>query len=258
MTHDILRHRSKLHLRVRTLGGQQLRILTPRPGTDLLLSNNLFHDTWHLLSDLRGARQLAQLAWFLAYQRHPGTVVLLDTPFVVSSPFDGDRARPVLLVPRDLTGLGHKALVALGRGLGTLGPPDCSVRIDTRGLEEAADADRYDPRTRHERRAAIETMSMRDGFVEYRADRVSLRLFAQLCRRIEEISPLYGSYHYLADDDGELQLFSNFRERSSSASRVREQLGITPGFATPEQQPVLWDATERALGHRRKPARASA
>jgi hypothetical protein len=251
---DRIEHRSKLHLRVRQLGGQELRLLTLRPGTDLLLSNNLYHDTWHLVTDSCGSRQLAHLQWALSYQQRPGTVLLLDEPFVVSSPFDGDRARPALLVLSELGGLTHRALEALASARGRLGPPDGTVRLDTRGL-----LTEWEVPPRHVWRDLRESMALRSGFVEYRGDRTAMRLFAQAARQMTA-SRSGSSYHYLADTDGELQLYEDFRARVRIAERVRAELGLQPGFATPEQQPQLWDATsqvlwrqERARQTRRRP-----
>ena len=47
-----------------------------------------------------------RLLWGLAYTRRPGTLVVLDLPFLDPNPFDAEPADPVVLVPDDLTGLG--------------------------------------------------------------------------------------------------------------------------------------------------------
>jgi hypothetical protein len=249
---DRIEHRSKLHLRVRQLGGQELRLLTPRPGTDLLLSDNYYHDTWHIVTDTCGSRQLAHLLWALSYQQRPGTVLLLDEPFVVSSPFDGDRARPVLFVLSELGGLTHRALEALQAARHRLGPPDGTVRIDTRGLP-----DEWEAPPRHVWRDLRESMTMRGGFVEYRADRTAMRQLAMVARWMTASGP-WSTYHYLADSDGELQLYEDFRARVRIASRVRFELGLQPGFATPSQQPLLWDATNQVLWRQERARRAAA
>ena len=75
--------RLKLHRRQLRLDGRQYTVVTLRPGTDARFSTNHFHDTWHVLSDWHGARLLGRLLWGLAYQRVPGTLVLVDRPFLV-------------------------------------------------------------------------------------------------------------------------------------------------------------------------------
>ena len=246
-------HRTKVHLRVRRLAGRTLRVLTLRPGTDVVLSNNYFHETWHLVTDGRGAKALAHLLWALSYQRHPGTLVLLAPPFVAASPFDGDRARPVLLVPAHLTGLDADALATLRAHLrsGTLGPPDGTVRLDTRGLAEATHL------PYHEMDRAKETMGVREGFVVYRGDVRALRMAAWSAHRMRGYAGPFSSYDYLADRDGEIQIFDDFRARVVAARTARSASNIAPGFATLDQQPGLWERTERTQ-RAQKPARRSA
>lgn len=244
-------HRSKLHLRVRQLGGQELRLLTLRPGTDLQLANNSYHETWHLLTDNEGSRQLAHLLWAMSFQQKPGTVLLLDAPFVVPTPFDADRSRPVLVVLSELGGLGHPALEALQAARHGLGPPDTSVRIDTHGLlAEAASL------PRHLRREARETVRVRSGFLEYCADRASLRMAARMAHRLRacEDRPTHielGDHAHHARE-GELQLYQDFRARVKIAARLRSEGGLQPGFATAVQQESLWEATDEVRWKQRE------
>src|SRR5215467_6778077 len=101
--------RLKLHRRLMRLDGRDYTVITLRPGTDARFSTNYFHDTWHVLSDWHGARLLGRLLWGLAYQRVPGTLVLIDRPFLDPNPFDAEPADPIVLVPARLTTLAGPA-----------------------------------------------------------------------------------------------------------------------------------------------------
>jgi hypothetical protein len=99
----------KLHRHVVHAGGRDYTVITLRPGTYARFSDNSYHGTWHFLSDLHGARVLGRLLWDLAYQRVPGTLVLNDGPHLDPSPFSGERADPIALVPASLTHLPERA-----------------------------------------------------------------------------------------------------------------------------------------------------
>ncbi|MEU6751036.1 hypothetical protein ABZ914_32875, partial [Spirillospora sp. NPDC046719] len=89
----------KLHRRTLRLGGREHTVIGLRPATKAGFSTNLFHETWHVLSDQHGARVLARLLWGLAYQSRPGTLLVIDRPFLTPTPFDADPADPIVLVP---------------------------------------------------------------------------------------------------------------------------------------------------------------
>jgi hypothetical protein len=86
-----------------------MRVITPRPGTGVRFSINRYHQTWHVLSGLRGAQLLAHLLWGLAYQRVPGTLVVIGAPWLNPEPFGAGRSDPVAVVPAMLTALGPQA-----------------------------------------------------------------------------------------------------------------------------------------------------
>src|SRR5262245_33708097 len=93
----------KVHLRVMPLAGRTFRVVTLRPSAGVRSSTNYYHHTWHVVSDTAGAGVLARLMWGLAYQKQPGTLVLIAEPHLVATPFDGARSDPVVLVPAGLT-----------------------------------------------------------------------------------------------------------------------------------------------------------
>ena len=93
----------KLHRRTMVLDGRVYTVISLRPGSDFRFSTNRFHETWHVLSDWRGARVLSRLLWGLAYQRRPGTLVVIDPEHLDPNPFDAAPADPIVLVPSELT-----------------------------------------------------------------------------------------------------------------------------------------------------------
>jgi hypothetical protein len=50
--------RVKLHRHVIWLCGERFTVITLRPGTNARFSDNYYHGTWHVLSDLHGARRI--------------------------------------------------------------------------------------------------------------------------------------------------------------------------------------------------------
>src|SRR5215831_7359241 len=116
--------RVKLHRRAMPLDGRLYTVITPRPGTDVRFSTNYFHGTWHILSDWHGARMLGRLLWGMAFQRKPGTLLLIDRPFLDPNPFDAEPADPIALVPAPLTPLTTKAARHLRRRLPLRGRSD--------------------------------------------------------------------------------------------------------------------------------------
>jgi hypothetical protein len=133
----------RLHRHLLRLDRREYTVITPRPGTGVSFSTNRHHDTWHVLSDLRGARLLSRLLWGLAYQRVPGTLVLIGPPLLDPDPFDAEPADPIALVPATLTPLGAQAARQLRRRL-PLGMPAGAVRWQTPGLAAAVAAVRRD------------------------------------------------------------------------------------------------------------------
>jgi hypothetical protein len=130
--------RLKLHLHLCDLGGETFHVVTLRPDTDVCFSTNYFHETWHILSDVQGARALARLMWGLSFQKQPRTVILIQKPHLKPTPFDAESSDPILLVPSHLTPLNSNWLKLLKQRLKTPGQPTQTIRWQTlvgRGLE---------------------------------------------------------------------------------------------------------------------------
>jgi hypothetical protein len=127
----------KLHRRPLRADGRDYSVITLRPGTPARFSTNRFHDTWHILSDLHGARLLGRLLWGPSFQRLPGTVVVIDRPHLDPNPFDAEPADPIVLVPAHLTTLTAQAIRRLRRGAAE--PSHGTVRWHTCGLDAELD-----------------------------------------------------------------------------------------------------------------------
>ena len=130
--------RMKLHLRMITIGPHTYRVLTLRPGTQAAFSTNFFHNTWHIITDMPGARLLGRLLWGLAYQRQSNTLLVLHGEHLRPTPFDADPSDPILLAPYETTALCADTLRLLKARLAHPGASTQTVRWLTFGLDEAA------------------------------------------------------------------------------------------------------------------------
>jgi hypothetical protein len=217
----------KLHLRRFEIHGRALRIVTLRPQTEVRFSTNYFHDTWHILAGSDGVALLGRLLWGLAFQRHPGTALLIDDPHLVTTPFDGDPPDPILLIPEGLTSLDDDALRALRLRLRRASGVPTTIRWHTFGMQRALAAE--SPRWHAERSLARERMSRRAGFVCYTARPAALRDHAIDVYRMRDG---YANYHPVAargrwggcTSDGEIQLIPDFTECVSAARVARREL----------------------------------
>jgi hypothetical protein len=129
--------RLKVHRRSLRLGELEYTILSPRPNVGVRFATNRFHDMWHVVSDIAGARLLARLFWAMAFQQRPRTIVLIDKPLLIPNPFDGDPSAPIIIGNNDLGPLGREIVNALRAKL-PLGMPSMgTVILQTRGLDAA-------------------------------------------------------------------------------------------------------------------------
>lgn len=227
----------KLHRRAVRLDGRPYTVVTLRPGTDARFSTNYFHDTWHLLSDWRGARLLGRLLWGLAYQRVPGTLVLIDGPFLDPNPFDAEPADPIALVPAHLTALTTTAARAL-RHRRWSGPPDGTVRWHTHGLDAAIAALSLagGPRGRPERVARIGGVVVLSAMPETMA-RLAISVY-----RLGDWAYFGMDYAETHGWTGEVQVFADYRRRVSAARVARREILTEVGAALPPAhlRPLIW------------------
>jgi hypothetical protein len=146
--------RLKLHRRLMRVDGRDYNVVSLRSGARARFSTNRCHETWHILSDVYGARLLGRLLWGLSFQRRTGTLVVIDVPHLDTNPFDAEASDPIALVPSHLTVMPKQAARSLRHRLATPSKPDGTVRWHTWGLDprctlEAAKlypgVDGYDP-----------------------------------------------------------------------------------------------------------------
>ncbi len=129
--------RLKVHRRTVRLDRSEYTILSPRPTEEARFATNYFHETWHVITSQRGAALLARLCWAMAFQRRERTVVLIDTPLIVPTPFDADLSSPIAIVNNDLGAFGRAAVKDLRAQLPLSKAPDGTVVLQTRGLDQA-------------------------------------------------------------------------------------------------------------------------
>jgi len=256
-----------VHLRVFAIHGTTLRVVTLRPQTPVRFSTNYFHGTWHILAGRDGAVVLGRLLWGLAFQRQPGTLVLIDRAHLVPTPFEADPPDPVLLVPDGLTRVDVDLLRALARRLRRAPGPPTTIRWHTFGMPAALAAPpRASVPWRDAETAALrsrERMSRRAGFICYTAPPPILRAHALAIYRAHAGG---ATYHPLAEHDhrrgwgydGELQLIPSFAADVSTAIVARrELLGKRRTLASEDERRAVW-ARAAEVRRRRRRARSRA
>ena len=224
-------NRLKVHRRELLLGGSRHTILSLRPSTKARFATNRFHETWHVLTDIEGARLLARLCWAMAYQRHDHTVMVVDPPSMVPNPFDADPSSPIVIVNTDLGPLPRDVASSLRQALPFRTPSSGTVVLQTRGLDLALEdptafAQRDDQakwRDTHRTRRWIEGSA---GLVILAAPTPVLKIWgvdlSQIGRWMHEGSS-YSELDY-PKNDGEVQVFEGFDKRVERAVSLRDEL----------------------------------
>jgi hypothetical protein len=257
----------KVYLRLFEIHGTTLRVVTLRPQHTVRFSTNYFHGTWHLLGGVHGAMVMGRLMWGLAFQRLPGTVVLVDESHLVPTPFEADRPDPILIVPDGLTTVDDDLLRALRLRLRRCPGPPTTIRWHTFGMvralaqEDRRERRRWSPELR--RIYLRERMSRRAGFVTYTAPPTVLRetglSIYQMHRWGTGYLPLAGerrtSWH---GTDGEFQLIDDFDDNVGAAIVARREVVGDDGPNTLlAETDVRWNIYQRKelLVRRRQAAR---
>lgn len=244
------RHPMRAHDRVRT-------VITLRPGTRVRFSTNRFHDTWHVLSDDHGARLLARLLWGLSYQARPGTVVLIDRPFLQPTPFDADPADPIVLVPGWCTTLDEHAARTLKSRL-PLANPEGTVRWRSFGLDRTLEPATLDLWwdtwwDRHRHRPDSGDVTRRAGLLVLTPDTPDQARAWALAAACLDTANAYGTDHaYLAGYDGEIQIFRRFGPMVNVAVQARAQVlsDVDAPTDPDELRSAIWDEAEIVRGER--------
>jgi hypothetical protein len=215
----------------------------------LQLATNRFHETWHVVTDIAGARYLARICWAMAYQRVPGTVFVFDSPHLVPNPFDADPSSPLVIHNADLGSLSRREADDLRDALPFRGASEGTVTLQTHGLDAAAtDRDAFfedDPLqwNKHQQRSWIERSN---GLVILAAPPAVLKGWGVALSRLgdwfyaggEEIELDYPNY------DGAVQVLEDVGGRLASAQAKREALfpGRSHGELTDEERALVWSS----------------
>ncbi|WP_078314610.1 hypothetical protein [Mycobacterium sp. D16Q16] len=224
----------KLHRRSVTLDGRSYTVITLRADADVRFSTNRFHETWHVISDEAGAKTLARLLWGLAYQRHPGTLVLIDRAHLEPNPFDAETADPIVLLPSHLTVLTRQAAQTLR--VQPPAKPEGTVRWRTHGLDswvaefrewrEMPSGQRQYPYTPEP--TGWESVERIGGVLVLAGGPQTLRQWATHAELMRIGAPWDTDYEYLADREGEIQIFLNYRREVAIAKRARADVLSAP------------------------------
>lgn len=262
--------RMKLHRQAVRSGGRDYTVITLRAGTTARFSGNYYHGTWHILSDLHGARVLARLLWGLAFQRVPGTLVLIDLPQLDPEPFSAAPADPIALVPSDLTSLSERAAREIRARL-PLTRPDGTVRWQTPGLDLAlakegtpgwkAQLDDW----RLSDRPGDKHIGRVGGLTVFAARRPVLKRWAVAVALLGGVDLSRYGMDYTeigyapCRADGEVQIFSDYRQRVSAARVGRREIlaEIRRPLPASDIERLIWDRGA-AVRRRRHRAPASA
>ncbi|RFU40894.1 hypothetical protein DZF91_14800 [Actinomadura logoneensis] len=241
----------KLHRRTVRLAGRPHTVVSLRPGTAVRFSTNLFHETWHVLSDRHGARLLGRLLWGLSYQSRPGTLVVIDRGFITTTPFDGDPADRIVLVPAWDTPFTARHARALKARLPPASAPDGTVRWHTHGLDAAlADPKAWLGANRDRDARVCGRVERLNGLVVLRPQSPhEMREWAVHCGRLDPHD--HGmDYTYLGEGahyaSGEVQVFRSFRRDVSVARRARAEVldELDEPVGAEVLRPLVWDRAE--------------
>ncbi|MYS83834.1 hypothetical protein [Embleya scabrispora] len=225
----------KLHRTGAYLDGRPYTLITLRPSTTTRFAVNHFHDSWHVLSDLAGARLFARLLWGLAYGRHENTVVVIDRRFLDPNPFEAEPSLPIVLFATERTPFGGRAARDLRRVLPTLGTPDGTVRWRTHGLTAAltdrAVWQREHPtpprdRDRERRHKRKPHHTVRDGLLVLPGTAEALLREAVSIASLTVSGEAPMAYEYL--HHFEFQVFHDYRRRVSAARVARREIEALP------------------------------
>jgi hypothetical protein len=125
----------KLHRRSYELDGERFAVLSLRPTETARFATTEFHETWHILVDVEGAELLGRLAWAMAFQTRPHTLLLIDLPLIAPDPFETSPTAPILIVNTEVAAPTPAAINALHAKLPQTDPSEGSVRLVTAGFD---------------------------------------------------------------------------------------------------------------------------
>ena len=249
--------RLKVHRRSVRLDRLDYTILSPRPSEEVRFATDYFHETWHVITSERGAALLARLCWAMAFQRRERTVVLIDAPLIVPSPFDADLSSPIVVVNNDLGSFSRAAARDLRAQVPLSTAPDGTVVLQTRGLDQALEniiefRDRNQGsqvQNQHQKRRWIDGSN---GLVVVAAPPPVLRTWGVDLSDLRTWSHEGSSAHSLdyPAKVGEVQVLDDFDAMVAKAQLARSR--VHPGAAnrklTADERSDIWADLRRGVG----------
>ncbi len=247
----------KVHLRVFDIHGTTLRVVMLRPQTTARFSTNFYHHTWHILAGPHGAMILGRLMYGLAFQRMPGTVVLIGGEHLVPTPFEADRADPILLVPAGLSAIPLDVLRTLKQRLLRSPGSPTTIRWHTFGMVTDLASDTYWNDLWRRRGAFLELerrerMTKRAGFICYTAPQAILRstalsVYGMHDNRGGNYCPIASKSGGCWSMEGEFQLIPSFDDDVSAAIVARREiLGERRDLAEDDERYEVWRRKDHA------------
>jgi len=248
--------RLKVHRRSVRLDRLDYTVLSPRPSEEVRFATNYFHETWHVITSEKGAALLARLCWAMAFQRRERTVILIDAPLIVPSPFDADPSSPIVIVNNDLGSFNKAAARDLRAQLPLSIASDGTVVLQTRGLDQALKntsefRDRKQgaqSQNQHQKRRWID---LSNGLVIVAAPPPVLRTWAVDLSDVGTWSHEGSSWEYLdyPAKVGEVQVLDDFDSMLAKAQLARSRL--YPDAAnrklTEDERSDIWADLQRGV-----------
>jgi hypothetical protein len=241
--------RLKVHRRAIRLDGLSYTVLTPRPTEEARFATNYFHEAWHVITTEGGAALLGRLCWAMAFQRRERTIVLIDSPLIVPTPFDGDLSSPIAIVNNDLGSFSRAAVKDLRAQMPLATAPDGTVVLQTRGLDQALEnttefRDRNQESqgwNQHQTRRWIDGSN---GLVIIAAPPPVLRTWGVDLSELSTWSHQGRSWQHLdyPAKVGEVQVLNDFHSmlEAADAARTRTFPGATNRRLTEDERSKIW------------------
>ena len=218
---------TKLHRFTTRLDGKPFTILTPRPSQSSNFATNYFHETWHIISDVSGARFLSEVFWWLSYHRAENTVVVIDEAKLAPSPFDADPSSPIAVFNTDTTHLSRAATGELRNIIRRKPKSEGTVKVSNHSFTELAKPTNFDLVNHWEKRERQFHLTDRvNGIIRVAANRERLRWWSQWVYGLGNRWYRGSDHRYLEGNrwehpQGEVQIFRSFTAMVNDALKLR-------------------------------------
>lgn len=258
-----MRDGMKLHRRKMRLDGRDVTVIGLRPGTTARFSTcysshgyGYQTESWHVQSDHHGARLIGRLLWGLAFQARPGTLLLIDRPFLVPNPFDAAPSDLIVLVPGWCTTFTSRSATDLKRQVPLRNRPTGTVRWKTHGLDQITSSDdlRFWSDTDYVAYKQAWMRGPESGRVEQLGGAIAVvpgspaeaMVWAVQAARASRQCRCGWDYTDFAGDDRQMNIFRDFRQMMSIAKSARSDVVRRPN--APQDPDTLRHAISTQAG----------